>query len=114
MTAPVSNDAPDPDMRCPQCGTVQLALMAALERERVLQEWVRTADQAQTTLLANAEAAESALAALRADAERYKYLREHGCGYEWDDQDIWLGDKALDAAIDAAIAKGGAVPQEEK
>lgn len=52
------------------------------------------------------------LEGVRRDAERYRWLREHGAGIELPDDtytnqvyDSWLGTTALDAAIDAAQTK---------
>jgi len=86
-----------------------------------------------TALLDRAEAAESALATVRRDAERYRWLREnwwnYGCGTEggypmqariggkewWATRDALCEVKShaeLDAAIDAALAEQPKEPKE--
>lgn len=96
------------------CKQLADALAAALERERKLRE---DNDILRATCTAREEYAAD-IAALRADAERYRMIRPKGsqwsavvCFLPHEDQlkrhTFYEGD-ALDAAIDAAIAKGGA------
>ena len=49
---------------------------------------------------------ERELAALRADAERYRWLRDERHEYELTIEPV-LSETKLDAAIDAAMKKGG-------